>query len=161
MTDTNFPLPCPCCGAKAFYVEGNPEIRQPDMIQCLDCDLELVGSIEKGSALEKWNKRANTIIARANTIIALQAQVAERADAYIMLKMVNNDLRNHSENTEIERDKLLTLLRRCRDVINDLDSIASGYRYRSGVPIERPIVKEIFEVIDPLLPYVSSKIQPL
>jgi len=57
----NFPLPCPCCGSKAFYIEANESIRQPDLVQCLDCYLELMGTTIKGSALEKWNKRVRLV----------------------------------------------------------------------------------------------------
>jgi len=58
---SGFPLPCPCCGSKAFYQEGSESIRLPDMVQCLDCGLELIGEYERESALKKWNKRAPTV----------------------------------------------------------------------------------------------------
>lgn len=65
--DDNFPLPCPCCGAKAFYIEGSEASDQVDLVQCLECYLELMGTREKGSALSKWNKRAPLVHVEAET----------------------------------------------------------------------------------------------
>ena len=48
---------CPCCGAPAFWMIGNRDTRCNDRVQCLKCDLEMEGTFEPQSALEKWNFR--------------------------------------------------------------------------------------------------------
>lgn len=48
---------CPCCGAPAYWRIGNRNTKTPDMVQCLECFLELEGTFEPQSALEKWNFR--------------------------------------------------------------------------------------------------------
>lgn len=48
---------CPLCGCPAHWVKGNRDTRMPDVVQCLECGLELEGDYTPQSAVEKWNFR--------------------------------------------------------------------------------------------------------
>ena len=48
---------CPCCGAPAYWRIGDRNTKTPDMVQCLECDLEMECDYTPQSALVKWNWR--------------------------------------------------------------------------------------------------------
>jgi hypothetical protein len=60
MTEPKEPLSCPCCGGKSVYTPADRSIRQPDLVMCLECGLELMTDYELGSALAAWDNTAPT-----------------------------------------------------------------------------------------------------
>lgn len=48
---------CPLCAGVAHWTKGNKDIRQPDVVQCLNCHLNIEGDYSPQSALELWNFR--------------------------------------------------------------------------------------------------------
>jgi len=76
-----FPLPCPCCGSKAFYIEGNSGADQVDLVQCLECDLELMGTRDRGSALEAWNRRTHEDSLPTSSVITMQDRYSVKLTA--------------------------------------------------------------------------------
>lgn len=47
------PLPCPCCGSDAVFIDAWTLFR----VRCGQCDAMGGGDLEKQNAIKKWNKR--------------------------------------------------------------------------------------------------------
>lgn len=49
---------CPCCGEKATWRMADHAVPRIDNVRCTGCGLLMEGTMDIGSALMKWNKRA-------------------------------------------------------------------------------------------------------